>query len=149
MKTKLIASIFVTASFGSSTVMAQHHNIPKAISSSFSKKYPDAVNTVWTDESAGYKVTFEHHEKIYRVNYAKNNDWVNTERVIKREYLPTQVSKSFLKSSYAKWEIRDVSIFETPEIKTQYKITVTKNNSDRKNLLFDIKGKLLKDNFIY
>jgi hypothetical protein len=75
--------------------------------------------------------------------------WKSTERIIKLDYLPKSVKKGFSKGEYAKWEIREVTILETPENKNQYKITVAKNNINKKDLLFNADGQLVKEDFTF
>ena len=50
---------------------------------------------------------------------------------------------------YDELEIREVTILETPENKSQYKITVAKNSINKKDLLFNADGQLVKDNFTF
>lgn len=149
MKKKIIIALFTAAAFSVNTAHAQLRKIPAEVTNSFTQKFPNATNVEWQDQLVDYKVVFEEKDKNYRAKFANTGEWKITERIIKKDFLPTTVAKGFSKGEYAKWEIKEVTILETPENKTQYKITVAKNSLNKKDLLFNSDGQLVKDNFTF
>ena len=119
MKKKILIALVAVTGFSMNTAHAQLRKVPAEVTNNFSGKFPDATNVEWQ------------------------------ERIIKLDYLPKAVKKGFSKGEYGKWEIREVTILETPENKSQYKITVAKNNINKKDLLFNADGQLVKDNFTF
>ncbi len=149
MKKKIIITLFAVVTFSVNAVYAQLSKIPIEVTNNFSTKFPNATNAEWHDELIDFKVTFDENEKKYRVKFANNGDWKITERIIIKDYLPTSVTKGFIRGEYAKWEIKEVTIVGTPGNKAQYKITVAKKNLNKKDLLFNVDGKLVKDNLTF
>ncbi len=146
MKKKIIIAALTLVMSGIDVVSAQTNQIPAEVNRNFTAKFPQANNIEWNDEPGNYKVTFNENGKNYRVEFAGNGDWKLTERIIKKDYLPTSVSKNFFKSEYSKWEIKEVTVVETPENKIQFKISVTKNSASKKDLLYNTEGQLLTAN---
>jgi hypothetical protein len=147
MKKKIFIALFAITGFAMNAAHAQLRKIPAEVTNSFAQKFPNATNVEWQDQLVDFKVVFDENDKNYRVKFSNSGEWKMTERIIKKDFLPTSVSKGFSKGEYAKWEIKEVTIVETSENKNQYKITVAKNNLNKKDLLFNTDGQLVKDNF--
>ncbi|MCC6584009.1 MAG: PepSY-like domain-containing protein [Chitinophagales bacterium] len=146
---KNIMIAMIAALFSVNAVYAQLRKIPAEVTNNFTEKFPDATNVEWQDQLVDFKVVFDENDKNYRVKFSNNGEWKMTERIIKKDFLPTSVIKGFSRGEYAKWEIKEVTIVETPETNNQYKITVAKNSLNKKDLLFNTDGQLVKDNFTF
>ena len=149
MKKKIMIALFAVASFSVNIAHAQLRKVPAEVTNSFAEKFPNATNIEWQDQLVDFKASFQENDKNYRAKFANNGEWIITERIIKKDFLPSSVIKGFSKGEYAKWEIKEVTITETPESKAQFKITVSKNNLNKKDLLFNTDGQLVKENFTF
>lgn len=149
MKKKIIITLFAIVVFSVNTLHAQLRTIPAEVTNGFTEKYPDATNVVWQDQLVDYKVSFDENGNTYKAKFSNKGEWKITERQIALEFLPKSVNKGFSKSEYADWEIMDLSIVKTPESDRQYKLTVAKNKINKRDLLFNEDGYLVKDNFTF
>lgn len=149
MKKKVIIALFAVAAFSVNIAHAQLRKVPAEVTNSFMEKFPNAINVEWQDQLVDFRASFQENDKNYRAKFANNGDWIITERIIKKDYLPSSVIKGFSKGEYSKWEIKEVTITETPEYKAQFKITVSKNNLNKKDLLYNTNGQLVKENFTF
>jgi hypothetical protein len=149
MRKKIFIALVAVTGFSMQAAHAQLRKVPAEVTNNFTGKFPDATNVEWQDQLVDFKVTFDEKDKNYVVKFMNDGAWKSTERIIKLDYLPKSVKKGFSKGEYAKWEIREVTILETPENKNQYKITVAKNNINKKDLLFNADGQLVKEDFTF
>jgi hypothetical protein len=149
MKKKILIAFVAIAGFSMNTAQAQLRKVPAEVTNNFTSKFPDATNVEWQDQLVDFKVTFDEKDKNYMVKFTNDGEWKSTERIIKLDYLPKMVIKGFSKGEYAKWEVKEVTILETPENKNRYKITVAKNNINKRDLLFNADGQLEKENFTF
>lgn len=147
MREKMIMTVFAVAAFSTNVAYAQLRKIPAEVTNVFTDKFPNATNIEWQDQLVDYKATFTDDGKNYSVKFSNNGEWKITERIIKKDFLPKSVIKGFSKGEYAKWEIKEVTIVEMPDYKKHFKITVAKNNLNKRDLLYNADGQLVKDNF--
>lgn len=125
---------------------AQVRKIPADVTNAFSEKYSDAKNVEWKDKLSAFAATFELSGDKYEARFNKKGEWLSTEKEISIDDLPSSVKDGFSKSKYADWETKSTYLLEIPGDKKQYRIHVSKSSVQKKILLFDEDGKLLKDN---
>lgn len=136
----------VLVSFAFAPSFAQIRKIPSEVTEALKQKYPDAENVSWKDKLSVFAASFEMNNEKYEARFNDKGEWKSTEKEISEEELPDQVKDGFEKSKYADWEMKYISFIELPDDETQYRILVAKNDIQKKNLLFNSNGKLLKDN---
>lgn len=130
----------------SANSFAQIRKIPAEVTSSLSEKYPGATNVEWRDRLTGFTATFTLDNVSYIAYFNNKSEWESTEQEIDMEDLPEDVNDGFQKSRYADWDVAHVSKIDLPGNKVQYKIEVGKGDIKKRNLYFNSKGRLLKDN---
>lgn len=124
---------------------AQVRKIPAAVTEAFKDKYPSASNVEWKDKLTAFVAGFEMDAKKYEARFSNKGVWQDTENEIEDGELPDVVKGGLDKSKYADWEINHMYKIELPNDKTQYRIEVGKSDLQKKNLLFNSEGRLLKD----
>jgi hypothetical protein len=140
----LFTMLFLSALY--TTVVAQVRKIPASVTEAFKDKYPDAGNVEWKDKLSGFIATFEENGTKYEARFSNKGIWENTENKIESDELPEAVNEGFEKSKYAdEWNIESVYRIELPGEKIQYRMQVAKSDLQKKNLLFNSEGRLLKD----
>ncbi len=147
MKNFVIAffSIILT-SFSIVPSFAQIRKIPSEVTEALKQKYPDAENISWKDKLSVFVASFDLNNEKFEVRFNDKGEWKSTEKEISETDLPGDVKDGFEKSKYADWETKYTFLIELPGDETQYRIQVAKNDIQKKNLLFNSDGKLLKDN---
>jgi hypothetical protein len=146
MKKIFIATLLLGAVSFAQTVNAQIRKIPAEVTNAFSEKYDDAKNVEWRDNLTSFVASFEKDGEKYEAKFNKKGAWQSTEKELEISDLPRKVSDGFEKSKYSEWEVKSVYEIELPGDVTQYRVRVAKSDIQQKNLLFNSKGKLLKDN---
>jgi len=147
MKKYVVASlILVVMSFAVAPSFAQIRKIPSEVTEALKEKYPDADNVSWKDKLTVFSASFELNNEKYEARFTDKGEWKSTEKEINQSELPGDVKDGFDKSKYADWELKYVYTIELPDNEIQYRLQVAKNDIQKKNLLFNSDGKLLKDN---
>jgi putative PepSY-like beta-lactamase-inhibitor len=147
MKKHVLAPLILTLiSFAVLPSFAQIRKIPAEVTEALKQKYPDAENVSWKDKLSVFAASFEMNNEKYEARFTDKGEWKSTEKEITENDLPGDVKDGFEKSKYADWESKYVYSIELPDNEMQYRIQVAKNNLQKKNLLFNNEGKLLKDN---
>lgn len=139
----LLAVILLVGVYSSTT--AQVRKIPAAVTEGFKNKYPNASNVEWKDKLTNFQATFDLDNEKYEARFNKKGEWQDTENEIEDNDLPQVVTDGLKKSKYADWEIEHMHKIELPNDKIQYRIEVSKSDLQKKNLLFNSEGRLLKD----
>ncbi|MGV3766550.1 MAG: PepSY-like domain-containing protein [Chitinophagaceae bacterium] len=147
MKLRMIALgvVMGTVLFANS-VSAQVRKVPAAVTEAFKSKYPSAANVEWSDKLTSFMARYEEDNITYEARFNSKGEWLNTERQLPAEDLPTGVIEGYEKSKYAEWEMGTVHKIMLPGDKIQYRVQAIKSDIQRKNLLFSSEGRLLKDN---
>ncbi len=135
-----VSLITITNSFG------QIRKIPAEVTESFKSIYPSAQNVEWKDKIASFSAVFELEGKKHEARFKEDGTWHSTETNIEVGEIPSEVKDGLSKSKYSEWEIEKAVKIELPESKVNYKLQVFKSDINKKNLLFDKSGKMLKDN---
>lgn len=127
-------------------VNAQGSNIPPAVTAAFKAKYPDATNVIWKNKITGMEVDFDLHGKQCEAKYSKKGEWRNTEVFGLEKEIPPAVKDGLNKSKYREWKIESVRLRSNSDGTEDYHIIVAKNDIIKKDLIFNKKGQLLKNN---
>ncbi len=127
------------------TATAQVRKIPAAVTEAFKEKYPNASNVEWKDKLTNFMAVFEQDNEKYEARFNSKGVWQDTENEIEDGQLPEVVKGGLDKSKYADWEINHMYKIELPNDKVRYRIEVGKSDLQKKNLLFNSEGRLLKD----
>ncbi len=146
MKKIFFFTVLLSAVSFAQIVNAQIRKIPAEVTNAFSEKYDDAKNVEWKDNLSSFIASFEQHGEKYEAKFNKKGKWQSTEMQLEISDLPGMVNDGFEKSKYSEWEVKLVYEIELPDDVKQYRVRVAKSDIQQKNLLFNEKGKLLKDN---
>jgi hypothetical protein len=126
---------------------AQFRRIPGVVTDSFKLKYPDAKSVTWEDGITSFKASFTLNNEKYISKYSSKGEWQTSEKKIPFENVPGSVKDGLSKSKYTgDWKAGTVTVRYLPADVIQYNIQVYKGDLQRKNLLFNSDGQLLKDN---
>lgn len=146
MKNKFPFILMVLA-FGLSvfTAGAQIRKIPATVTDSFKEKYPNATGVEWRDKLSVFTAAFNEDGKHFEAKYNSKGQWLNTENELSQDDLPANVKDGFDKSKYTDWTVEKVQKIELPNEETQYRLLIGKGDLQKKNLIYNSNGKLLKD----
>jgi hypothetical protein len=140
MKTKILVliSIFICVS-----AFSQGIKLPKAVSESFKKLYPNATEVKWEKEGSNeYEAIFKNGETKVSIAMDKKGNLNETETVIKINDLPNGVTK-YIEENYKGFTVEVVEKTEDNKGKITYEVQVKKDKV-KKEVKFDKDGKLLK-----
>ncbi|HEY8388074.1 MAG TPA: PepSY-like domain-containing protein [Parasegetibacter sp.] len=143
---KVFTLLLVTMVFGTLNLSAQIRKIPAAVTEAFKEQYPDATLVEWRDKIAFFQVSFEMAGIAYQANYLPKGEWQSTEMAINETDIPDEVLEGLDKSKYTDWELRSAYKIYLPGNQLNFRLHVVKSELQKKNLLFDRDGRLLKDN---
>ncbi len=124
---------------------AQIRKIPSDVTDAFATRYPHATHVEWKDKLQYFEASFELNESNLTADFSSNGDWQKSEREIEQDDLPDEVKDGFDKSKYTDWQTN--GFYEIQELgkPLQYRINVQKSGIQKKNLIFDVDGKLLRE----
>lgn len=144
---KIFSLVLIIAAVGFAVnANAQIRKIPAEVTNAFSEKYADAKNVEWKDKLSYFASSFEWKGDKYEAHFNKKGEWLNTEKELQVSDLPSAVKDGFDKSKYTDWETKSVYRIDLPEDKVNYRVHISKSSVQKKILLFNAEGKLLKDN---
>jgi uncharacterized protein YxeA len=141
----LILAIAFISTFATSA-FAQFRKIPAEVTDALSQKFHGATKVEWKDRLTGYTATFQLDNKTYVADFSNKAQWESTEEEIDEASLPAEVKDSFSKSKYSDWTISKVEKIDLPRNEVQYRIQISSGDIKKRNLYFNSKGRLLKDN---
>ena len=124
---------------------AQIRKIPAEVTDAFTARYPHATKVEWRDKLHYFEASFQLNGSSIMASFSSNGEWEGSERELDFNQLPDEVRDGFLKSKYADRQKKD--IYELQELgkPLQYRISVQKSGIQKKNLYFDVNGRLLKE----
>lgn len=127
---------------------AQLRTLPSAVTDSFKAKYPDAKQVSWSDKLGFWQVSFYQGADEMTGKFKNDGVWQTTLKKIAQTSLPAEIQDGFSKSLYADgdWRVGTVQVVYLPGNVTEYAIQVEKSQFQKKNLLFNNKGRLIKEN---
>lgn len=126
---------------------AQFRRIPGVVTDSLKAKYPNAKSVTWEDKLTSFQASFTLDSSKYEAKFKSKGEWISSQRKVTQDQIPVSVKDGLSKSKYADWKVVKVTILYLPGNITQYAISVSKSDFQKKNLLFGDTGQLLKDNF--
>jgi hypothetical protein len=131
-----------------SAVHAQLRTLPSAVTDSFKAKYPSAKQVSWSDKLSYWQVSFYLDADALTAKFKSSGEWQSAMKKIAQTSLPADVQDGFSKSLYADgdWTVSTVQVLYLPGDVTQYAVQVEKSSLQKKNLLFNNKGRLIKEN---
>ncbi|MFT3825463.1 MAG: PepSY-like domain-containing protein [Chitinophagaceae bacterium] len=142
--TPLLLLVLITFSVHSVAV-AQFRKVPGTVTDAFKAKYPDATQVEWKDKLSAFAAAFYIGNLKHEARFNSKGQWLETEFVINKDSLPKPVADGLDKSKYAEWNIEDAYKILLPGDVVQYRLEAEKSSLQRKNLLFNSDGRLLKD----
>ena len=124
---------------------AQIRKIPADVTDAFAARYPHATKVEWKDKMHYFEASFVLNGSTITANFSSGGEWEGSERVLNFDELPDEVKDGFQKSKYA--DRQKNAVYELQELgkPLQYRISVQKSGIQKKNLYFDVNGKLLKE----
>lgn len=144
---RILSFVMIMMSLSLATnVLAQVRKVPASVTEAFKAKYPSASNVEWKDKLSGFTATFDNNGGHYDARFNNKAAWQYTEQSIEESALPAGVKDGLAKSKWADWKVESVTKIELPGDKVQYRVQVVKSELQKKNLLFNSEGRLLKDN---
>jgi hypothetical protein len=132
--------------FTTTTSFAQIRKIPSSVTDAFKEKYPEASGVEWRDKLSVFTAVFVDDGVTYEARYNSKGQWLSTENTIEPDDIPAEVTKGFESSKYAEWPIDKAYKIQLPNDVVQYRLHVAKTDLQKKNLLYNSKGRLLRDN---
>ncbi|HUB59629.1 MAG TPA: PepSY-like domain-containing protein [Puia sp.] len=129
-------------------VHAQLRSLPSAVTDSFKVKYPNAAQVSWSDKLGYWQASFYLGPDAITAKFRNTGEWQSAMKRIAQTSLPAEVQDGFAKSLYADgdWRVTTVDVLYLPRDVTQYAVQVEKSSLQRRNLLFNSKGRLIKEN---
>ena len=129
-------------------VHAQLRSLPSVVTDSFKIKYPNAAQVSWSDKLSYWQVSFYQGSDAMTAKFKNTGEWQSSMKKIAQTNLPAEVQDGFSKSIYADgdWRVATVQVLYLPGNIVQYAIQIEKSQFQKKNLLFNSNGRLIKEN---
>lgn len=125
---------------------AQIREIPSAVQDAFHTQYADADSVKYDDKLVYVLVRFHQKDSASTARYTSKGIWQWTETAMAFTSLPEQIQDGFNKSKYAGWQVDHIFLVDLPGKVIQYKLQVQKSAVQKRNLLFNKRGRLISDN---
>jgi hypothetical protein len=127
---------------------AQLRSLPSLVTDSFKVKYPTATQVSWSDRLGFWQASFYLGSDALTAKFKNTGEWQSGMKRIAQTSLPPEVQDGFSKSLYAdgEWKVTTVDVLYLPGDLTQYAIQIEKSSFQKKNLLFNSNGRLIKEN---
>ena len=138
-----ILAIWLT--MATTSVMAQTSRPPAAITDTFAKMVPTAVNVDWKEKINNFTVFFNLKDRKCEAKFTKTGGWLSTEEPIALDSLPYPVRDAFKASKYADWNETSAYCIRSGEGAPEFHLVVSRSDLGRKILFFSLDGKLLAD----
>jgi hypothetical protein len=129
-------------------VHAQLRSLPSLVTDSFKTKYPSATQVSWSDKLGFWQASFYLGSDAMTAKFKNTGEWQSAMKKIPQTGLPAEVQDGFAKSLYAdgEWKVYTVQVLYLPGDLTQYATQIEKSSAQKKNLLFESNGRLMKEN---
>lgn len=112
---KLFLFVGIVALFSVGACGQSSKNVPADVKTSFSQKFPKAINAKWDKEDENvWEVEFKMDNKSYSANFDLSGVWLETEYEIEINLIPSDV-KATLDSEFAGYKIKEPEVSETAE----------------------------------
>ncbi|MEJ7694387.1 PepSY-like domain-containing protein [Daejeonella sp.] len=117
---------------------------PKAVTTAFNQKFPNASNVKWDKENAHeYEASFDWKGQKHSANFNDTGEWLETESPITFNQLPEKVKKAFNASHKGKIT-KTVAKIETSKGQTQYEVEV-KQGLKTVEFFYNANGSIIKE----
>ncbi|WP_330441445.1 PepSY-like domain-containing protein [Flavobacterium sp. C4GT6] len=111
------------------TAQEKKVQVPQAVQSAFTKKFPGAKKVEWSKEKADeYEAEFKSGGTEQSANFDTNGKWLETETEIKVAQLPASVVKA-ISAKYPGYKIEEAEMTEKPGSVSFYEVTVEKGET--------------------
>ena len=141
---KKLAVIFLVLGIAITT-HAQVRKIPATVTDAFKERYPNAVSVEWRDNLSNFSATFLVDSVKSEAKFDSKGKWQGTDFRINVESIPAEVMDGFKKSKYGDWTINDARKMDLPDNVVKYRLVVEKTDINKRVLIFNNNGKLLKN----
>jgi Putative beta-lactamase-inhibitor-like, PepSY-like len=132
--------------FSVQQAQAQFTKAPDEVKQAFTQKYPNATEVDYTNKVVETDVTFKDDGANCVAKFSNKGEWQATSKEIQFESLPDQVQDGFNKSKYSDWKVDNTYEIYQPDKDMEYKVVVEKSSVQKKNLFFNLRGRMLHDN---
>jgi len=103
--------------------------VPAAVRTAFSEKFPDASKVKWSMENkTEWEAEFKINDKEYSANYDVNGTWMETEYEIAESEIPAAV-KATLDNEFNTYKVEESELSETANGKV-YEFELTKGKEE-------------------
>ncbi|HLI94286.1 MAG TPA: PepSY-like domain-containing protein [Puia sp.] len=100
-------------------------NMPRPVSSAFTRQYPGAHLMNWQERNNEYVVNFRSSTENSSAYYTKDGVWLRTDTKLSgKQDLPENVQDGLARSTYAKYNVEEVDQVRQPAGKTVYMLRV-------------------------
>jgi Putative beta-lactamase-inhibitor-like, PepSY-like len=118
-------------------------DVPQAVKTAFTQKFPNAKVEKWDKEKDGsFEAEFEVKGKDQSANFSATGEWLETEMEIKKSEIPQPVLTAFY-AKFGQIKIKEASKIEFPSKPIQYELEYKKGLKTM-DAIFDAEGNLLK-----
>ena len=136
---KKIVSLLLPACCVVAIACAQKLNVPEAVKSAFTAKFPDATDVKWEKEnSKELEANFKLNNTNVSANFGLDGSWVETETTIAASELPVAIS-SAINKKYPGAVFTRTEKIEKPGGKVLYEANI-KVNGKKKELELNADG---------
>lgn len=126
MKKILFVSAAVLLSGAAMAQKLKSNDVPDAVRSSFSKKFPTAKDVQWSKENeTEFEAEFKNASKEQSANFHVSGMWLVTETEIKTTQLPAAIQAA-IKKEFAGFKIEEAEQVESSEKGSLYEVKLEK-----------------------
>ncbi len=135
--TLILSALFLAFSF---TACSQD-NVPAAVKTAFSKKFPNVKKVKWDKEgNTEWEAEFETGEKDMSANFDLQGNWKETETDLENDEVPAVVLNT-IKAKFPGYKVKEAAFTETPSY-SAYEIDIKKGDK-KMEVTIDKSGKVL------
>lgn len=127
MKIQFVFFSFLFMSVSLFSQVAPSNEISDSLKNEFMKHYPDANIQSLEEDSGVYVISFIQEKQLGKANYVLPLKWITTQFNIAVKELPTPVI-SHIKKNYNNYRIKNVLMFQEPDVPIYYQITIKKES---------------------
>ncbi len=114
VKAIIVGLVALIGFFGISMTLNNKMEVPEAVKTAFSKKYPAAKKVEWELERVGeYEAEFKLNDQEMSANFSEDGIWVGSETEIKIVDLP-QIIQEAVGATFPNTKIEEAELAEKP-----------------------------------
>ncbi|HEY9561109.1 MAG TPA: hypothetical protein VIR29_10030 [Anseongella sp.] len=138
--------IFLLSLFALSAAAQTSEEVEERVKKDVMERYPDIEEYTLQNQLVRVLAEFKRNDTSYTMTYSSKGKWQHTIYEIDPADVPAEVMDGYDKSKYTEdWEITTAEVYDTPAKGLQYRLTVSKNQFQKKYLYFNEKGRLLRE----